>query len=332
MDVVRVKFTHGHRALDPLILKQTPGSSGRWGRYQFLVNEDVAECDWWVVGEAAHSREQTMCPPENVILLTWEPPSRTPPFRQAFLDQFATVVTADRNLPHPDLRLGLQGHTWHLVSKTYDQLVADPPPAKSRDLSIVSSNKTSLPGHRTRLALALALKEHFGERADLFGSGLAPFDDKWDVLAPYRYTVAVENDTGPDVMTEKLTDCFLAETFPFYAGCTNVEDYFPEGSFLRFDPSDVPGTIERIEATMADPEHYKRALPALREAKRRHLEQHSLFPMLATFIEGLEAEHRSGPPRPVTLEPEFARPSLAVRAVHKLRMLAGGRRRGGYVR
>ena len=33
------------------LLRQTPGSKGIWDNCQFFVNQDVEECDMWVVYE-----------------------------------------------------------------------------------------------------------------------------------------------------------------------------------------------------------------------------------------------------------------------------------------
>jgi hypothetical protein len=330
MDPVRVKLTFGHRHIEGPALEETPGSSGRWGRYEFLINEPVPSCEWWVVYEAALPGESTICPPENVIFLTMETPDRQP-YSQDFLDQFATVRSARRDIQHRDLRLGLQGQTYHLLGRSYDELVVGPSPVKDRDLSVISSNKAWLEGHRVRLALALGLKAHFGDRADLFGSGIRDFDDKWEVLAPYRYSVAIENVERVDYVTEKLSDCFLAETFPFYAGAPNAADYYPADSFIKIDPRDLEGTIDVIERTLADPNHFERSRPAILEAKRRHLESHSLFPLLVSILDGIEAEGRSGAPCRVTIKPEFSRPPLLLRAAHRLQMLVRKRRQGSYV-
>ena len=68
----------------------------------------------------------------------------------------------------------------------------------------------------------MALKKHFGDQIDLFGRGLNDFEDKWDVLANYKYTVAIENDFCDDWVTEKYFDCILSNTLPFYYGCPNL--------------------------------------------------------------------------------------------------------------
>lgn len=311
---MRVKLTTQHPGFP--VLRQTPGGTGRWGETTFLLDDDGDPYDWWVVAEGLLRTERVRCPPENVVLLTWEPPSR-PAYRQAFIDQFATVVTCHQGLVHPHVVLEQQGLPW-FVGRSYDELVVDEPIAKTRDLSIVTSNKVFTEGHMTRLRLAHALKEHFGERADLFGRGIRDFDDKWDVLAPYRYTVAVENDLEPFYVSEKLTDCFLARCIPFYAGAPNTDRWFPADSFIPIDPSDIAGTVRRIEDTLGDAHDEAIRSAAMAQARRRALDVEQLFPMLDRVLRSLADGRPIGPTTTVTLRPEVKPPSVVRRGAGRL--------------
>ena len=71
--MIHVKLSVEFPAED--ILRQTPGGGGRWDGCVFSVNESVAECDCWIVYEVPAEPEETICPPENVIFITGEPPS-----------------------------------------------------------------------------------------------------------------------------------------------------------------------------------------------------------------------------------------------------------------
>ena len=50
--------------------------------------------------------------------------------------------------------------------------------------------------------------------------------------------IAVENHIAPHHWTEKLSDSFLGYCLPFYIGCPNAADYFPEQSFIGLDIED----------------------------------------------------------------------------------------------
>jgi hypothetical protein len=126
---------------------------------------------------------------------------------------------------------------------------------------------------------------------DLYGRAVRYIEDKWDGLAPYRYSIAVENATGPDYWTEKIADCFLTWTVPLYYGCSNLERYFPPDSFLRIDIDRPRGALETIRRAI-DGDDWERRLPALEEARNRVLGQYQMFPYLAKLINSEPHENR----------------------------------------
>ena len=189
-----------------------PGGSCRWGNCEFYINSGIEVCDYWVVLYDLPEKDSASCPPSNTIFVTGEPIS-VKKYSKNFLKQFGTVITAQEHIAHPHVITTHQILPWY-VHKTYDELVAMSPPEKKCLLSIVSSNKRFSKGHEQRYQFALALKSYFGDRIDLFGRGIRGFDDKWDVLAPYEYSIVIENSSSPYYVTEKLTEAFLSYTFP----------------------------------------------------------------------------------------------------------------------
>jgi hypothetical protein len=169
------------------------------------------------------------------------------------------------------------------VGLTFDELTAAPVPAKRAGVSWIASNLTFLPGHRLRSALRRALESPLAPAVDLFGRGIRWVPRKWDALAPYRYSLAIENSSGPHLWTEKIADCFLSWTVPLYYGCTNIEEYFPAESFVRIDAADPASVMDRIRGLLAD-EEWERRLPALQAARRLVLERYQIFPFLADAI------------------------------------------------
>jgi hypothetical protein len=109
-------------------------------------------------------------------------------------------------------------------------------------------------------------------------------DDKAESLDDYQYHVSIENYRGDHHWTEKLSDAFLGVTLPFYFGCPNAADYFPEQSFIPIDINDVEGASEIIKRAIRDKEYEKRLLYIL-EARRRILEQYNIFAVLTREIE-----------------------------------------------
>jgi hypothetical protein len=283
------------------VVRQTPESIGIWGDYQFLINQDVAECDYWVIFGGLLKKEQVLCAPQNVVFLTVEPESIAQ-YLPRFLQQFAHVITCQRSIVHPSITYRHQGHPW-FVGKTYDELMATTEIPKTKKISVITSNKTMNDGHKKRLEFCFKLKEYFGDQVDLFGRGIQDFTDKWDVLAPYEYSIAIENDVVPHWMTEKLYDCFLAHTFPIYHGCPNVADYFDASAYQRIDIHDFENSRMTIEKILSDKTHYQAHLPAIKTAKKQYLEHYNLFPLVTEWIESKRLSthvHKTV----VTLQPE----------------------------
>ena len=117
---------------------------------------------------------------------------------------------------------------------------------------------------------------------DLFGRGFKPIADKWDGLAPYRYAIAVENHSCPNYWTEKIADCFLAGAMPIYHGATNLEAFFPRNSFIKIDIT-LPDAPRRVAEIVAS-DLAENNRDSIAEARRRVLNEHNLFPRLASLI------------------------------------------------
>jgi hypothetical protein len=178
------------------------------------------------------------------------------------------------------------------VNRTFDELTTCAVPAKSRPLSWIVGNCRDLPGHLKRYAFLHEVQAAHGLDIDLFGRAVRPIEDKWDGLAQYRYSIAVENTNCPDYWTEKVADCFLSWTVPFYYGCENLEKYFPADSFIRIDINRPKETIEIIQRTLRE-DDWERRLPALEEARRRVLYEYQIFPFLAKLIKAEQSEYLS---------------------------------------
>lgn len=301
-DSFYVKLSSAH-PIDEALRKQTPGGSGRWGSFEFHHRAVRPSYDFWVVCDELSEPEAVEVPPSNVVLITWEPPERS--YKQAFIAQFSAVITSDEKLRHPNVHYLPQGQPWH-IGKTLDELLRYEPPKKTKLMSIITSDKRLYRGHSLRLDFAHALHRALEGEADIYGRGINPFAEKWDVLAPYRYSLCMENSSVPDYLTEKLPDCFLAFTFPFYWGAPNAGDYYPRDSFMALDLQDPTAAIEQILHAIGSPEHWESRLNSLRVARQRYLGEESLFPMLARLLS--TRFRRSAAAERVTLRPE-ARPS-----------------------
>lgn len=290
----------------PDLLRQTPGGRGVWEGIHFTI-EDVEECDALVVlnnrmKHAVHAR----CPEGRIWALMQEP------YAKGFTDwmvegheAFDRVYT--NYLPSSDQKYitSQPALPWH-VNRTFDELAGCAVPEKKRPLSWIVGNCHDLPGHMKRGVFLRAIQADKTLDIDLYGRAVHFIEDKWDGLAPYRYSIAAENTSWPDYWTEKIADCFLTWTVPFYHGCGNLEKYFPADSFIRIDiekPEEAIGIIKRC----LQEDEWSRRLPALEEARRRVLYEYQIFPVLAKL---LKAEPMMGQPRIEHIVPPYRRSAM----------------------
>lgn len=117
-------------------------------------------------------------------------------------------------------------------------------------ISVFCSTQKMTPGHRLRLRFTEELKKHFGSELVWYGNGIRSVPEKWDGLAPFKYTVVMENHVAHNVITEKVQDAFICETFPFYWGAPNLKQYFHQDGFIEINILDLRGSIEIIEEAL----------------------------------------------------------------------------------
>jgi hypothetical protein len=109
--------------------------------------------------------------------------------------------------------------------------------------SLIASNKARLPGHRLRHALVRWCRET-GREVAVMGRGYRPFAEKSDGLAPFRYSLVIENTREQNYFSEKLVDAVLCQTVPIYWGCPNIGDFFDtRGMILCETEADIRAAV-----------------------------------------------------------------------------------------
>lgn len=290
----------------PDLLRQTENASGCWGDVCFTL-EPVEECDAVVVLNHVAAPTRVRCSPDNIWALMQEP------YVRGVFDwmveghgQYAHVFThypPKNNRPNKYVRCQ-PALPWH-VNRSYAELKAQAVPAKQKDVSWITSNLNVFPGHKVRMKFLEYLRSR-PVPIDIYGKGINFIEDKWDGLAPYRYSLAIENHSGPEYWTEKIADCFLSWTVPIYYGCTNLEEYFPRESFIRIDitrPDEARSII--VDALTSD--SWKARLPALEEARSLVLDRYQFFPQVKRLA---EQYYQPRSESSIVLEPYCERPPL----------------------
>ena len=287
--MIRVKFC---TKLSDLWKRQFPGKKPVWGGCEFVFDSQERNYDWFVIYNDFPQplmAEELSCPANQTLLVTTEPPS-IKSYGIDFTHQFGTVLTSQPEwaLPHCDRIFSQPALQWFYgwgqnALKGYDEIVANPV-EKAKTIATVCSNKKQRHTlHNKRYHFTQELMQRLPE-LDVFGHGVRAMNDKAESLDPYRYHIAIENYIGRHHWTEKLADAFLGMTLPFYFGCPNASDYFPEESFIPINIFDIEGSYEVIERAIRDNEWEKR-LPYIEEARRRVLNEYNLFAVLSREIE-----------------------------------------------
>ncbi|SFU30252.1 Glycosyltransferase family 10 (fucosyltransferase) C-term [Pustulibacterium marinum] len=313
--------------------RQTPSGKAQWGNYQFYINQEVKDPDFWAVySKGERKTESCLVAPENTVFVTGEPET-VYHYSKGFVNQFGKIVVCQNGLKHPNQLPYQPAQPWHIgkitgkdgnvtFTKNYDDLKSTKP-EKTKLISVISSNKAFTKGHQERIDFVQKLKAHFGDKLDLFGHGFNSFDDKWDVMAPYKYHIVLENSSYPDYWTEKLADCYLGNTFPIYYGCTNVDKYFNKEAYVNIDIKNFDAAVKTIEEVIEN-DYYGKREALIDEAKNLVLDKYNLFQVLA---EQFDQMNPKAPKKEVTLKHDTAFMDLAKirimiisRIVNKLKM------------
>ena len=265
------------------LLRQTPGGKGVWDDIQFTL-DPVEACDYLIMlNNRKANKTKAHCPKENVWAIMQEPYVKY--LYDWIVEGHESYSKVFTHCPPSNDQKYIPSQPaipWH-VTRTFDQLTHEKIPQKSKNISWILSKLTFLPGHRKKMALLNFLKQKSKYEIDLFGRGIRYIQDKWDGLAAYKYSIAIENTSGPDYWTEKIADCFLTWTVPIYWGCTNLENYFPKESFIRIDVEKHEESLKKIKEIIENDDWEKR-IPALEVARNLVLHKYQIFPYLSELI------------------------------------------------
>lgn len=285
-------------ALFAVIAKQSQDGEGRWGDLWMSPHHERPDA-WFVVNSPRRHGAWFAQPhrPERTVL--WSVEHSKAAWRKKY--HYDRWQQDGRYLAVLDHARRLNWVEFH-IGRSFRELVASPPSGtdgheKTRTLSAVIGSAFDLDGHRKRIELLRDLDQrdlsflatpfdHFGHdnRHGLghYRGSLAPYH-KEPGLEPYRYSLAIEATSERNYATEKIFDCLLCETLPFYWGCPNLEEWLDPECFVRLD-LDTPGAAYRTIRDAIEGDEYTRRLPAIRRAKHRILEEYNVFPVLARLF------------------------------------------------
>lgn len=123
---------------------------------------------------------------------------------------------------------------------------------KSKMTSIIASNKNITAGHKLRHQVIDKFRDRFDA---VLGRKYQPFENKWDGLKDFRYSVVIENEMVDIFFTEKLMDCFMTGTVPIYWGTKGISEIFDTDGFIYFNNLDE---LENILDTITEDDYLAR--------------------------------------------------------------------------
>lgn len=281
--------------------RQLPGGKNisKCGKYQFFVDEEIKDPDFLVVrNKYIHEPVTYHVAPENTLLLVSEPYSIIH-FPYKYSSQFGMLSTCQAQDKHKNIVFNQAALPWFVgiddkgninpkYNLTYDTLKGSAFPEKTKGISVITSNKAFTRGHQDRIDFVTKLKERYGDQVDVFGRGFNGFEDKWDVLAPYKYHISIENSASDYYWTEKLSDCFLAGSFPIYYGCTNLEKFFPRESYEPIDIHNPEAAFKTIDSLLAS-NRFEQSQEAMKQSKDLVLEKYDFFELIAQCLDKMNA-------------------------------------------
>jgi len=277
---MKVCFSNGGHLSSRKILnwlkQQTPGDSGKWNNLVGVDNFDDA--DAIVVLHNSPLSIENNCS-KKIIQLRREPD---------FIQKFTPSPKVDFSMDYCDG--GYHASTWWVL-QSFDALSNLEYPNKIKKSSAVISTKWP---HRNKFFKEISSKNDgfidFYGRKDpspwvVEGNYKGSLDYNWICkyrgLAPYEYSIAMENSQQLNYFSEKIIDCFLSWTMPIYWGCPNISEYFPEDSYYQIDLN-RPEDVQEILAIPIE----KKQKEALRETRDLVMNKYNVWPTIDGLVGG----------------------------------------------
>lgn len=185
----------------------------------------------------------------NAVALLIEPRSLIPEmytYIENHSDKFKLIFTHDSILLSmlPNTRPIIYGGIWD---------TNDIP--KTKDISFCSANKDYCFIHKQRRELAFQLENKIDCMGTYNGGHKV---STYDIYAPYKFSVVIENYVDDLWFTEKICNAFSNKCVPIYYGARKITDYFDShGIVIVKNFYDIPAIVDRIKENV-DEEYDKR--------------------------------------------------------------------------
>jgi hypothetical protein len=261
----------------------TPNNDGVIDDCEFHVNSKIRNCDFWIIrGTIQSNLSFVKCPSNNLIFLLDEAYDAAE-FPILFLNQFAKVI-GPKEVSHNNYLKHHEMFPWLFKGVSFSHLKNSIENNKTKELCIIASDATWLNGHKNRYAFVNKMIGHFKNRIDVYGRGFNSFECKYEILKNYKYSICIENSCIPNYFTEKINECYLAETMPIYYGCPNICEYYDSDSYISINIGDYLSSIDTIENAIAN-KRWEKNIEKIRLMKIRYLNEFHLPVKLSKLMD-----------------------------------------------
>ena len=270
----------------------------KFSNVNFLINKNVSNADFWFVFEDLDKDiEKCRVPKNNVIYLNTETSFKKSHFFQNYMhyyiSQFGTIYSC-YPMSHNNLQNSIPFLPWMIHSNyeaspfdfsnmNYKTLGKNNELNKTIDLSVICSSKKNTENHELRIEFLKILKNYFGNKLEWYGAGFKDIERKSKIIFKSKYHLVLENDYKNNLISEKLFDAFLGESFPMYYGAPNVSDYFPSNSYKPIDINNIDESIKTIE-NLIDSNTYFENIDELRDSKSKVLNEYNFINRILEIV------------------------------------------------
>lgn len=191
-------------------------------------------------------------------------------------DRFDLIISWNEDLSHlPSFRKVIGGDCW-IEWDTFK-------PEKRKQVSFITSSYAYAPGHKLRQDIWDGLDEveylNGFELLKYKSPPMAP--NKNFIFENAKYSIIVENQQAPNLLTEKIIDSFATKTIPIYWGASNVGDYFNMDAVLTFNNLyELKDILDNL-----DESYYDDNIDVIEENFERSKQYWDYYKMRSTIIE-----------------------------------------------
>lgn len=249
-----------------LYSRQTPNNSGVWNDIVGTICHNDA--DFIVVQDETHD----IIDNSKVIFFGKEP---------KHVKLFSWNKKCYAKFHHNDLNTWMP-QTWQ-VGISYNDLLTNKF-EKNKNISVIDTGKLSLIGHKNRVNFIKKLKNDID--IDIYGklnNKILPEKDKKNGLINYKYYLSIENGKTDFYFSEKFVDALLCWCVPFYWGCSKINEFFPEKSYVNINIYDYKKSLFKIKDTI-NSNYIEENLNAISEARHLILNKYNIWPTIEMAV------------------------------------------------